>query len=155
MERVRLTLVNGDEIIRKFKTGVTAKSVVAEMREEFKEWDVFEFYFDGDWISAFTYDTREDIQVKFSSFDDKDNIGQCECGNYAHRDYLTYDNEGSASCPTCQMDYMGEQIVKMKELVKEIADPKLSHEDIKNMILDKYRQIYGLSSLDDMDFLEG
>lgn len=86
---------------------------------------------------------------------DKDNIGQCECGNYAPTEYLRHDDNGASSCPLCMYEYLETQVKNMRDLALEIADPTLSKEDVKNMIRAKYCKIYGIAFDDtDEDFFE-
>ena len=86
---------------------------------------------------------------------DKDNIGQCECGNYATIDYLRFAEDGSTTCPKCMYEYLEAQVINMRDLALEIADPTLSKEDVKNMIRSKYCKIYGIDFDDtDEDFFQ-
>ena len=82
-----------------------------------------------------------------------ENLGRCECGNYTHIAYLKTDRDGYSSCPRCQFEYMKEQIINLKKLVYECGDTHLSKNDLKNMIMDKYRKIYDIDEADD-DFFE-
>lgn len=92
-------------------------------------------------------------RIKLKDFENKDNLGQCECGNWSHNEYLVHDSDGASSCPNCQTEYMSEQIAALLQLVKEIADPAIPKKEVLNMVKDKYRIIYGLDSIDKIDFL--
>ena len=81
---------------------------------------------------------------------EEENLGQCECGNYAHHYYLSHDDDGNASCPTCQIAYMDSLLKNMIALVKEIADPSLSKADVKSMIVQKYCLSMGIA-VEDVD----
>jgi len=65
---------------------------------------------------------------------DEDNLGQCECGNWAPHEYLTEDTEGCSSCPSCQISHMSDMIGMYKDLVRKMADPKLTKKDIDQNI---------------------
>lgn len=90
-----------------------------------------------------------DITLK--DYCNKENLQQCECGNYAHYKYLTYDDDGHSTCPACQISYMGSVIKKLKEVIREIADPELSRDDVNIIVKRKYCEIYGISDIDDID----
>ena len=92
--------------------------------------------------------------ITIEDLSNPDNLGECECGNWTHHDYLTHNGEeGTSTCPACQIDYMGEIIKKLTELTKEIADPELSRHEVNNMIKLAYGKIYGIDNLEDLDFL--
>jgi len=78
---------------------------------------------------------------------------ECECGHYAPDDLITYDENGCGTCPSCQIEFQKDLIVKLKELVKEIADPELSNTHISLMIRDKYAQALGCAA-EDLDWFD-
>ena len=84
--------------------------------------------------------------ISIDDLADATNIGECECGNHTHLDYLAYDNNGASSCPICQAEYLTDIILKLTALVKEIADPSLSAEEVNKMIAAKYCEVHGIST---------
>ena len=95
------------------------------------------------------------VEVPKSDFKDLDNLAECVCGNWTHQHYIRYDDDMNGSCPECMFEYLTEQVIKMKQLAIEIADPELSKEDVTNMIREKYCKIYGIDfNGADTDFFE-
>lgn len=60
-----------------------------------------------------------------------ENIGQCECGNYAPYNYLRQDDNGAASCPDCMYSFLTGLVKAQHKVIRQIADPTLSEEDIR------------------------
>lgn len=89
--------------------------------------------------------TKEDLK-------NENNLAQCECENWTHIEYITEDESGSQTCPSCQISFQNDVIDNLIKLVIEIADPQLSKKDIRNMIKEKYCKLHKIS-LEDFDCL--
>lgn len=92
------------------------------------------------------------MQVSKEDLKDPDNLLQCECGNYAHHEYISSADDGAKSCPSCQLSYMDSLIKMYRELVKEIADPALTKSDINAMHRAKLCALHGIG-VEDAEFL--
>ena len=77
-----------------------------------------------------------------------DNIGQCECGNYAPYDYLKHDENGAASCPDCMYSFLTGLIKAQSKVIRQIADPSLSEKDIKNITRTAHVEATGVDMVD-------
>lgn len=71
--------------------------------------------------------TKDDLK-------DEDNLAQCECGDWAHREHVSDCPDGASSCPACQIEWMANQIELYKNLMYELADPALSKKDITTRV---------------------
>lgn len=77
-----------------------------------------------------------------------DNIGQCECGNYSPITYLKYDENGAASCPDCMYSFLTGLIKAQSKVIRQIADPSLSEEDIKTITRTAHVEATGVDMVD-------
>jgi ribosomal protein S27E len=59
---------------------------------------------------------------------------QCECGNWMHEQYTFSGSEGENMCPICEHAWVSDMLRMYKKLLKELCDPSMSSEDLKNRI---------------------
>lgn len=90
--------------------------------------------------------TKEDLK-------DDDNLGQCECGNYTHQDYLTVSDDGANSCPECQIGYLNDLLKMYKKLFIDVSVMgPISKEYSMTMVKQSLCKLYGIK-LEDFDNL--
>lgn len=77
-----------------------------------------------------------------------ENIGQCECGNYAPYNYLRHDDNGAMSCPDCMYSFLTELVKAQHKVIYQIADPVLSKKDIRNMVRKAHVEATGVDMQD-------
>ena len=39
---------------------------------------------------------------------------KCDCGHIAPIVYITYDEDGNGTCPDCQIEFLNDEILKLK-----------------------------------------
>jgi len=81
--------------------------------------------------------------VTKESLMDEDNLSQCECGSWAHNEHMTMVESGD-SCPACRLDWLSRVIDMQEKLLRELADPALSREDVNNRLKAGYCEISGV-----------
>ena len=81
---------------------------------------------------------------------DQGNHTQCECGNATIHEYAWTDVSGDTqSCPLCMVEWQGDQIRALKQLVFELLSK--SKAETANAINAKYAELMGC---DVEDFIE-
>lgn len=84
---------------------------------------------------------------------DEDNMLGCECGNFCHHSYMVSCNDGNNSCPSCHQAYLNDVVTMYRDLLIELADPDLTHDEVQQRIKHRYIELLGIDeeSFDDAE----